>query len=381
LAKSGLKHIDVGAELTKTEWESEDSHEVVHGNSFPGSPVERQLFYRDDEHKWYIYNASSWVWLGGGGGGMAVHGNEYHDPDFEPQGVAASLVETHRTTATHTQPQPPSSHKTSHQDGGADEISVAGLSGLLADGQTPLAHKTSHQDGGTDEISVAGLSGELADPQPSNFLKLSDTPSSYSGQAGKVTKVKSSEDGLEFGEGGAGGGDYYALTRFLLPSRYHVFPGGTNTTHTLTANQLCAVPFFTPVARTVTRLAIHVTTAFAGNARLGVYQDNGSIYPGALVLDAGTVDTGTTGLKEITGLNISLAANTLYWLALVANAASTIAGISLGQGWTPLGYGISLATQGSSLWTVSYTYDTLPATFPGGATASVSTTPKIAIYF
>jgi hypothetical protein len=82
LAKSGLKHIDVGAELTKTEWESEESHEVVHGTSFPSSPVERQLFYRDDEHKWYIYNASAWVWLGGGGGGMAVHGNEYHDPDF-----------------------------------------------------------------------------------------------------------------------------------------------------------------------------------------------------------------------------------------------------------------------------------------------------------
>lgn len=56
-------------------------------------------------------------------------------------------------------------HKTSHQNGGSDEISVAGLSGLLADGQTPLAHKTSHQNGGSDEISVAGLSGLLADGQ------------------------------------------------------------------------------------------------------------------------------------------------------------------------------------------------------------------------
>jgi hypothetical protein len=97
MAKSGLKHIDVGAELTKTEWESEESHEVVHGTSFPSSPVERQLFYRDDEHKWYIYNGSDWVWLGGGsGGGMAVHGNEYHDPDFATE---AALV-SHASAAT-----------------------------------------------------------------------------------------------------------------------------------------------------------------------------------------------------------------------------------------------------------------------------------------
>jgi hypothetical protein len=59
----------------------------------------------------------------------------------------------------------PTAHKTTHQDGGTDEISVQGLAGLLADGQTPLAHKTSHQDTGTDEISVTGLSGTLADDQ------------------------------------------------------------------------------------------------------------------------------------------------------------------------------------------------------------------------
>jgi hypothetical protein len=56
-------------------------------------------------------------------------------------------------------------HATTHQNAGADEISVAGLSGLLADGQTPITHATTHQNGGADEISVAGLSGLLADGQ------------------------------------------------------------------------------------------------------------------------------------------------------------------------------------------------------------------------
>lgn len=43
---------------------------------------------------------------GSAGGGMEVHGNEYHDPNFEEEGVAASLVELHRTTELHTLNQP-----------------------------------------------------------------------------------------------------------------------------------------------------------------------------------------------------------------------------------------------------------------------------------
>jgi hypothetical protein len=61
--------------------------------------------------------------------------------------------------------QTPLAHSASHENGGGDEISVLGLSGLLADGQTPLTHATSHQNGGGDEINVAALSGQLADPQ------------------------------------------------------------------------------------------------------------------------------------------------------------------------------------------------------------------------
>jgi hypothetical protein len=62
-------------------------------------------------------------------------------------------------------PQTPAAHKTTHQVGGSDVISVAGLTGLLATPQTPTLHAASHQDGGADEINVTGLSGTLADPQ------------------------------------------------------------------------------------------------------------------------------------------------------------------------------------------------------------------------
>ena len=113
MAKSGLKHIDVGAELARTEWESEESHELIHGISFPALPVERQLFYRDDEHKWYIYSGTEWVWLGGGGG-LAVHGNEYHDPDFATEAAlashAAAATDIHGVGANYIPAAPAASH-------------------------------------------------------------------------------------------------------------------------------------------------------------------------------------------------------------------------------------------------------------------------------
>jgi hypothetical protein len=46
-------------------------------------------------------------------------------------------------------------HASTHEDGGADEISVTGLSGLLADGQTPLAHAASHASAGSDPLTLA----------------------------------------------------------------------------------------------------------------------------------------------------------------------------------------------------------------------------------
>lgn len=55
--------------------------------------------------------------------------------------------------ARNTNARTPTAHKTSHQDGGADEIVVTGLSGLLADAQTALAHAASHLPGGLDALS------------------------------------------------------------------------------------------------------------------------------------------------------------------------------------------------------------------------------------
>lgn len=51
-------------------------------------------------------------------------------------------------------------HHEQHEDGGSDEISVASLSGLLADSQNPLGHHTSHEEGGSDVV-VAFITGMI----------------------------------------------------------------------------------------------------------------------------------------------------------------------------------------------------------------------------
>ena len=54
---------------------------------------------------------------------------------------------------THSQPVDAESHAATHQNGGADEISVAELSGELADPQPTKDHKSEHEVGGGDVLS------------------------------------------------------------------------------------------------------------------------------------------------------------------------------------------------------------------------------------
>jgi len=56
-------------------------------------------------------------------------------------------------------PYPPSAHKTSHESGGGDELSLAGMSGLLATPQTPASHASTHE-GGSDPVTPAGIGAD-----------------------------------------------------------------------------------------------------------------------------------------------------------------------------------------------------------------------------
>lgn len=166
-------------------------------------------------------------------------------------------------------------------------------------------------------------------------------------------------------------------TQKLRTGQYIVtawYPSGS-ATFTLVANTLYAIPLVVVRDVTVDRIAVLVATAASGKSiRLGIYNDGTNLYPGTLLLDAGTVSAATTGLKAIT---ISQALTKgLYWLVLVSDGTpamrqlNAIAPAFLGTDVTDFGtWNVG--------WTVAFTYAALPDPFTAGA--AFSTTQLAAI--
>lgn len=84
-----------------------------------------------------------------------------------------------------------------------------------------------------------------------------------------------------------------------------------------------AVPIISSKTHTFTGIACNINTVGTAGAvaRMALYADNGSGYPGALIQDFGTVSTaGSTGPAAITS-PFTLQANQLYWLVMVVQGA------------------------------------------------------------
>jgi hypothetical protein len=171
--------------------------------------------------------------------------------------------------------------------------------------------------------------------------------------------------------------DYYAT--FIGRSDSGVFKQSQLTTgsagvRTITANNIYALPWVNSIPQTLTKIGFAVTTLGAGNGRAGIYQDyNGQ--PGKLVVDGGSVSTGTTGDKEAT---ISAAIKPgLYWLVFVAdNATVVLRGNAAATGVLGLA---SSSVAPSNVGQRAFTYAALPAD-ESGATytfSSIATVPLI----
>lgn len=162
--------------------------------------------------------------------------------------------------------------------------------------------------------------------------------------------------------------DYLAFKR--TGNYYGPFlSGGAQTTQSIaSANSIRAFPFFVPKNTKFDRIAIRVTTAGTGTtprARLGIYDDNGNVFPGNLVLDAGEVNVSATGVKELT-IDVTLQGGKLYWLVLVGQDTTSlvVAATAAGDIFPIVGYESDLSGTPLSGWAASQTYGALPATYP-----------------
>lgn len=85
-----------------------------------------------------------------------------------------------------------------------------------------------------------------------------------------------------------------AVTRYVIPGWY----AAVSTVRGMTAGRIYYIPIFVEETTTYIAICINVETLDAGTADLRIFVwDDG--LPGALILSAGTVDTGGTGAKEI----------------------------------------------------------------------------------
>ena len=81
-------------------------------------------------------------------------------------------------------------------------------------------------------------------------------------------------------------------------------------------------PWWIPHDVAVDRIGVEVTTGQAtGSTRLGIYESGSDGLPDKLLIDAGTIDSSTTGFKEIT-IDVKLVGQHLYWTGFVHNVDS-----------------------------------------------------------
>ena len=140
------------------------------------------------------------------------------------------------------------------------------------------------------------------------------------------------------------------------------------------ANVIDVLPFYVPEPQSFDRLAIHVTTAGTGLARLGIYADNGDIYPGELVIDAGEVDTSTTGTKaRIIELTLDTG---LYWIARLQSGTPTIRGVQTAA-MIALGLDDPINVGLITGYRANFSYADLPNPYPAGAEYITGARPAV----
>jgi len=136
----------------------------------------------------------------------------------------------------------------------------------------------------------------------------------------------STNNALKIGTGSASGVAAYGSVHGVGSKTgvYYYLPcNSTGTANTLGNGTARVFPVFFSSAVTLTRIGAEVTGAGEANSvvRLGIYNDNGTGFPGTVLLDAGTIDGTSATIQEIT-ISQAVPAG-LFWMCAVVQAAPT----------------------------------------------------------
>lgn len=142
-----------------------------------------------------------------------------------------------------------------------------------------------------------------------------------------------------------------------------------NTAASVDPNYLVALPLLVPQDTTVDAIGTYVVSAGLATsyARLGLYADDGTFYPGALLEDSGEFVLSTAGAKTTTFAVARTLTRGIYWL--VSNVNDDNPGWQYHDWDTLLPLGIDGSLQGAMAvgLMAAQAYGPLPAAFPAGA--------------
>lgn len=111
---------------------------------------------------------------------------------------------------------------------------------------------------------------------------------------------------------------------------YHTVQGVLSATAIVNSRQYAWPLFMAEETLTITRIGLEVTIIGAGTGgagtpviRLGIYEDDGTLYPGNLILDAGTIDATSATYQEKTISQV--VGPKVVWLSCAAQGCDTTA--------------------------------------------------------
>jgi hypothetical protein len=149
----------------------------------------------------------------------------------------------------------------------------------------------------------------------------------------------------------------------------------TSTSNTLGNGTLRVAPWLVGRTVTIDRLGAECTSAGEASSlfRLGIFRDNGSCYPGSLLVDAGTIagDSATVQVATISNLTIPPG---LYWIggAVQAAPSSQPTMRTMGTWVPPVHFPIGTATPGTAGSPYGYSATSVTGALPAVFSSTLS---------